>query len=133
MMNPKVKARWAISCLVLPMQVMHANAWMVGKVIVPAGDHTITPKSTNFPSLPLHLNFCGNNNHDIRRGPPSRFSTQLHESSSSSTEANNDNCNVKMSELNDMDVVIFSLLDDDKLCLGAIQEDGILSPLSVSF
>ena len=64
------------------------------------------------------------------RGPNADM---LHESSSSSTEANNDNCNVKMSELNDMDVVIFSLLDDDKLCLGAIQEDGVLSPLSVSF
>ena len=40
-----------------------------------------------------------------------------------------------MSELNDMDVVVYSLLDDDenndnKLYLGAVQDDGGLSPLS---
>ncbi len=35
-----------------------------------------------------------------------------------------------MSDLNDMDVVIYSLVDDETLCLGAIQEDGTLSPLS---
>ena len=37
---------------------------------------------------------------------------------------------MKMSELNDMDVVVYSLLDDDKLCLGAVQEGGLLSTLS---
>eukprot|EP00534_Pseudo-nitzschia_fraudulenta_P007484 CAMPEP_0201149110 /NCGR_PEP_ID=MMETSP0851-20130426/10497_1 /ASSEMBLY_ACC=CAM_ASM_000631 /TAXON_ID=183588 /ORGANISM="Pseudo-nitzschia fraudulenta, Strain WWA7" /LENGTH=153 /DNA_ID=CAMNT_0047425457 /DNA_START=295 /DNA_END=756 /DNA_ORIENTATION=+ len=40
---------------------------------------------------------------------------------------------VKINELNDMDVVVYSLFDDDdekKIYLGALQEDGVLSPLS---
>ena len=55
---------------------------------------------------------------------------RLHESSSENASTEEGNSNVKMSELNDMDVVVYSLLDDDKLCLGAVQEGGLLSPLS---
>lgn len=47
-------------------------------------------------------------------------------------ESSSSCCNVKMTELNDMDVVVYSVVDDEtkKLCLGALQEDGVLSPLS---
>lgn len=55
---------------------------------------------------------------------------RLHESSSENASTEECNSYVKMSELNDMDVVVYSLLDDDKLCLGAVQEGGLLSPLS---
>lgn len=54
----------------------------------------------------------------------------LYERSSENASTEERSSYVKMSELNDMDVVVYSLLDDDKLCLGAVQEGGLLSPLS---
>jgi hypothetical protein len=99
-------------CLILPMHVIYTDAWMVGsRVMVPTRNILHSHTESRFFS----------------RGRP--CSVRLHGSSSENASSNN----VKMSELNDMDVVVYSLIDDennDKLCLGAVQEDGGLSPLS---
>jgi hypothetical protein len=83
--------------------------------------------------MPFWTPSCNTN---VHRNLP--VSVRLHGSSSenASIEESNSSSTVTMSQLNDMDVVVYSLLNDgdggerSKLCLGAVQEDGVLSPLS---
>ena len=116
--------------LVLSMHVMYTDAWLgaTGAAAPVGRDRTSSP-----PPSVLPMPFRAFHNDDLRRYQPS--SVRLSEGSSDATsteEIPTGSCTVKISDLNDMDVVVYSLLDDseEKLCLGALQEDGVLSPLS---
>lgn len=103
-------------CLVFLMQALiRADAWMVDRRLISTRNHLQNTKVGSFSSLilPYGANVRCN-------------SMRLH---ARAEESNN--C-VKLSELDDMDVVVYSLADDEdnKLCLGAVQEGGVLSPLS---
>ena len=106
-------------CLVFLLKAVCTTSWMTGPLTIssrnPLRSGRVISDSCFTP----------------RYSASSRFgNVVLYESSSENASTEEGNSNVKMSELNDMDVVVYSLLDDDKLCLGAVQEGGLLSPLS---
>jgi len=102
-------------CLVLPMQAIGTDAWIVDRLTTSIRNDICR---SDQPRIISSLIFQHNDRYSSMR---------LYEGSTENAEGSN--C-VKMSELNDMDVVIYSLVDDDTLYLGAMQEDGSLSPLS---
>ena len=123
MMNPESLTRnilWAF-CLFLPMKAICSDAWTIDRTGLSNryGFGSIKARARSRLILPHSANVRYN-------------SVRLHGSSAENASTEESSNSAKMSELNDMDVVIYSLLedDDDMLCLGAVQEGGLLSPLS---
>lgn len=141
-MNSKAAAQarktFRAFCLILQMHVICTNAWMVDNMMAASPGnplHSNQGRTSLSSVLPIASRLHFRRNCTPRCvGRP--CSTMVHASTSetSSTEEGNNSCILKMSQLNDMDVVIYSLLDDDddddKLCLGAVQENGVISALS---
>lgn len=124
-----------MSLLVLSMNMIYTNAWLIADKGTSPGSCPIRSTETGTSSLRLVLPIPIRSFYNSDKCRNGQKFVRLHESASDAAgteEISASSCNAKISDLNDMDIVVYSLLDDDsnQLCLGALQEDGVLSPLS---
>ena len=121
-------------CLLFLPIFLICDAWVM---VVPTSTfHNAKANTPDRHSDTTTSNVNNMNSHLYRRRSNS---ARLYDSTDDNTSTESTSCNVvKINDLNDMDVVVYSLARDrddgddenSNLFLGALQENGVLSPLS---